>query len=159
MAEMIRIEGMEQVRAALARFDDAVQNRAMMGGLHDAGMVMKEAVEAAAPIKALPGGRLPDGALKSDVRLRVTRVEGAAMAIVDFGKLTYFVARWVEYGHRLIRRHPQGNIKLKVKGGGMGTQIGNVEQHPFIRPAFEASVTRSVEAFVNRLKAELKKRS
>jgi hypothetical protein len=153
---MIRIEGIDGVKAELAAFDAKVQKQAMVASLRDAGAVMESAVRDAAPVKAAGGGKLPEGALKADVRLRVTTSAGQPMAIVDFGSLTYYVARWVEYGHRLVKGGSSSMKRGKLQGS--GHQIGDVPAYPFIRPAFERSISASIEAFVVRLKAELKRR-
>lgn len=157
MAEMIRIEGMEQVRVNLAAFDKRLQEQAIRGALHDAAAVMQMAVAQAAPVRVDGGGdSLPPGALKSDITLRVAKEDGLQMAIVQPGRLTRHVARWVEYGHRLVK---DGRLSMKRgKLRGNGKQIGDVPAYPFIRPAFEASVGASIAAFVARLKTELQKR-
>lgn len=160
MPEMIRVEGIGEVKKFLEDFDAKMQDRAMRQALGAGGEVFLEAVTEAAPERVdWLGGRLPPGALKADVQLVTKRLDGGQLAaIVQFGKLTYWIAGFVEYGHRLIRRAAGGKFKLKVKGSGRGAQIGTVEPHQFIRPAFEASKARAIAAFVERFKAELRKR-
>jgi len=165
MADMIQIEGMEGVKAALAQFDVKVQDKAMRAGLRDAAEVMQGAVAAAAPERpALPSGNaLPPGALRSDITLVVKRDAGILEAIVQPGKYTFHVARWVEYGHRLAKGGQiawEGMVNgRRRRRGGHGHLIGDVPAHPFIRPAFEASIQASIAAFVDGLKAALKGRS
>jgi HK97 gp10 family phage protein len=156
MAEMIHIEGLENVKAELAKFDATVQERAMRAGLRAAGTVFQAAVQERAPERPeLPSGTaLPIGALAADITLSVTKRDGVLMAIVQPGRLTSHVARWVEYGHRLVRGAPN-----KKGRGGPGSVVGNVPAHPFIRPAFEAERGAAMEAFAVGLASELKKRT
>ncbi|MDE2099253.1 MAG: hypothetical protein KGL39_18510 [Patescibacteria group bacterium] len=157
-AEMIRVEGLDQVRAELARFDAAVQDRATRAGLRRAADTVADAIEERAPVRpALPSGTaLPPGALKADFGFTISRRSGVLMAVIQPGKLTRHVARWVEYGHRMVK----GGY-LSVKRGklrGHGKEVGNVPAHPFIRPGFEASVVPAVNAFAEGLKSELKRK-
>ena len=79
-------------------------------------------------------------------------------AVVGFGKLTRAVAGWVELGHRLVR----GGYSKVLKNGkvrGPGRQVGTVAAHPFVRPAYEASVDAANQAFAETFAAEIKKRS
>jgi HK97 gp10 family phage protein len=160
MPEMIRVEGIGEMKKFLEEFDARMQDRAMRGALTAGGEVFQAAVQEAAPERVeWLGGRLPPGAMKADVQLVTKRLDdGQLAAIVQFGKLTYFIASWVEYGHRLLRRAISGKAKLKVRGGGRGEEIGTVDPHPFIRPAFEGSKASAIQAFVERFKAELRKR-
>jgi len=160
MPEMIRVEGIGETKRFLEEFDAKMQDRAMRQALNAGGEVMLVAVAEAAPERVeWLGGRLPPGALKADVQLVTKRLDDGRLAvIVQFGKLTYWIAGFVEYGHRLIRRAAGGKFKLKVRGGGTGQQIGTVEPHPFIRPAFEGSKVAAIQAFAERFKAELRKR-
>ena len=155
----IEVRGIEDVQKFLTQLDADVQQKVLRSALRAEGQVFKAAVEAAAPVKVEPGGVLPDGALKTDVILRVGTDDAVRpAAAVGFGSLTRRVAGWVEYGHRLIRRHIEGKIRLRVKGGGTGVQIGTVSAHPFIRPAFEASVAEANAAFAEKFSQELRKR-
>jgi HK97 gp10 family phage protein len=159
MADLVRVEGLDGVKAALDKFDAKVQDHAMRTGLRAAGAVMQGAVGAAAPVldeRTAGSNALPVGALKSDITLQVTRKDGVLMAIVQPGKLTYYVARWVEYGHMLVKG---GRLSMKRgKLQGSGKTIGHVPAHPFIRPAFDATVGTSVQAFAAALKEDLKRR-
>lgn len=151
---LIRIEGADEVKNFLSQLDQDVQTTIMRAGLRDAGEVVKGAIQERAPIKKLQaaGGRLPPEAIKNDLHVRISGKFGRLMAVVEFGKYTFFVARWVEYGHRLVK----GKSNKKV---GPGKVIGQVEEHPFIRPAFESSVSAAVEAFANRVGDEVRKKA
>lgn len=81
---------------------------------------------------------LPRGAIRDDIGVRTTRDLGVFRAFVGPGKNTRYVARWVEYGHRLIKG---GWSKLNGDGlaKGPGRFIKDIPPHPFIRPAYEAA--------------------
>lgn len=149
----IRVEGIAAVKKALEDLDVKVRVKAMKKALEAAGVPMKAAVIERVPTKEEVGGKLPVGAMKNDVRMRVTQQDGQLMAVVEFGPLTFYVARWVEYGHRLVKGGTSSMKRGKLRGS--GKQIGNVEAHPFIRPAFEASKKASFDAFVEQLRKEL----
>jgi len=150
------VEGIEDLEKALADLDVKVRVTAMRKALHAAGVPVREAVIERAPTKDEVGGKLPVGAMKADVRLRVIQADGQLMAVVDFGPMTYYVARWVEYGHRLVRGGYSSIKRGKLRG--QGHQVGDVPAHPFIRPGFEASTQASFEAFVEQLRVELGKK-
>ncbi len=156
----VHAEGVRDVKAALASFDQKTQTLAMRRGLHDAGVVVQAAITEAAPVR-MPmksGTALPPGALKSDITLRVTKSSSGMMAVIQPGPLTRHAARWVEYGHRLVR----GGYSRVLRNGrtrGPGSVVGEVPAHPFIRPGFESSVGEAVRAFINGLTGRLKGRS
>lgn len=142
----------------LQRKLDAVAN-----GISDKGMdrvvragarVFRDAVEEAAPVldeRTANSTALEPGALKADIRMGLRHnAVGTAEAHVGPGKDTARVARWVEYGHRLVK----GGYSKVLAGGktrGPGAEIGEVAAHPFIRPAYEASLSAAEEAMAAEL--------
>ena len=106
-------------------------------------------------MKDVSGGILPNGALRSDIVVRMTRDDdGTLIAVVGPAKLTRWVARLVEYGHRLVR----GGRSRVLKNGktkGPGKEIGTVQAHPFIRPAYEASRQQVADAICKTLATEV----
>ena len=109
-------------------------------GLRAGGEVFQAAIAERAPERPdLPSGTaLPPGALKTDIELHRGRSdEGLPAVIVSPGKYTQHVARWVEYGHRLVR----GGYNKKGKGG-PGKEVGSVAAYPFIRRRMRRSAKR-----------------
>lgn len=158
MAEMMRMEGREELFANLDVFAQNVQDSAMKQGVMAGAEVFKAAVQQRAPVKlkAYGGGKIPRGALKADLKTRAKRGEKGWMGIVEFGALTWYIARFVEWGHYLVR----GGY-LSVKRGklrGKGKRVGRVDPHPFIRPAFDESTRAAMAAFVEAFRSRLKKR-
>jgi len=159
LAEAIRIEGLEQVKAALVAFDANLQDKAMRDALRAAGEVVRAEVEAVAPERVEQGGNsLPVGALRADIHLSVRKNDGMLAAIISPGSLTQHVARFVEYGHRLVKGGRSG-VLASGKLKGPGRQVSSVPAHPFIRPAFEASIGEAMRAFASALKVSLMKGS
>ena len=61
---------------------------------------------------------------------------------IGYGKQG-FVAGWVEFGHKMVGHKP--GLKL----------LGTVVPHAFMRPSFDASADKAIEAFANALQKEL----
>ena len=135
---------------------DAFMRKALREG---ASVIRNEVAERAPEQVETPGPEstaLPPGALRNDVVVRTPRKTTGPLVVVEFGKYTRHVARWVEYGHRLVRG---GYLKVLANGKtrGKGKEFGQVAAHPFIRPGFEASAPRAVDAITESLKQSLAK--
>jgi HK97 gp10 family phage protein len=153
----IEVTGLKELQLKLDALTTKQANLCIRKALRAGGLIEKAAVEERAPVKDEPGGYLPAGALKADIIVHTTKDEqGAISAIVGPGKLTAHVARWVEYGHRMIRG---GRSRLLPNGKtrGPGKQIGFVDAHPFIRPAYEATRQEVISTICTTLTTELEK--
>jgi HK97 gp10 family phage protein len=143
-------DGLEITVDGLAQFNQVMEDLAGPSAVNAArhamragGRVIQEAITEAAPVRPpLPSGTaLPPGALKSDIELHVSKErDGSVSAYVEPGKLTMRVARWVEYGHKLVRG---------------GKVVGDVPAHPFIRPAYEASEAAAQAAIEEQMGEEI----
>jgi HK97 gp10 family phage protein len=135
----IDIEGLSDLQAKLDDLGTKAAERAIRAALKAGAAIEQAAIIERAPIKDGTGGMLPEGALKSDIVIKMSRDDqGTILAIVGPAKLTKFVARLVEYGHRNVR----GGVSRLLRNGkskGPGSHIGDVPAHPFIRPAYEAT--------------------
>jgi hypothetical protein len=115
-------------------------DKIMAKAIREGAKVYQAAVSEAAPerVTFAGGDALPPGALKDDVIIKKAPSTGGPIYQVEFGKLTRHVARWVEYGHRLVR----GGRSRVLKSGktrGKGKEVGQVDAKPFFRDAFEAA--------------------
>jgi HK97 gp10 family phage protein len=149
----VHVQGLRELDAKLAELGADASKRIVQKSLRAAGSVILEAVTDAAPERPeLPSGTaLPVGALAADIGMRLGRDEdGLPAAIVSPGRLTRHVARWVEYGHRLVR-----GGRNRIGRGGPGKVVGNVPAHPFIRPAFESSAEAAVATFVTTVQEQI----
>jgi HK97 gp10 family phage protein len=138
---------LEGMRALVDKLNTA---GAKMGGpemkkaLRAGGRVIKEAMVERAPMmleeKTAGSDSLEPGALKDGMRVAVIDGENGQEAIIGPNSKVAYVARFVEYGHRQVSG---GYLKLlgNGKSRGTGTAGTDIPAYPFLRPAFEASVS------------------
>lgn len=155
----IDIAGLVDVKAMLEDLGSQAGERAIRKALRAGAAIEKAAIEEFAPINDGTGGTLPPGAVKADITVKMTRSDqGNITAIVQPGKMTRHVARWVEYGHRAVTGGRSYLIKTGRKAGktiGPGVQVGEVKQHPFIRPAYESTAEQVAQVIASTLAEEV----
>jgi HK97 gp10 family phage protein len=152
------LPGLKELDQKLSALKGKTANRLIRDAVMAGGKVFQAEVRLRAPVRASGqhGNALPPGALKSDIELAfgITE-EKLPAAIVKPGKYTKHVARWLEYGHRLVRG---GYSKIlpngRVRGPGRAASI-SVQPYPFIRPAFETARVAATMAAVESLKRNL----
>lgn len=163
MPMALKITGLAEMETRVKLLQQQLREQTPREAVREAAKVILAEMRTQAPIldeKTAKSTALDPGTLKASLGIAAhTSVKrGVAMAAIG-PRRNQQVAGWVEYGHQLIRRHPKGTVKLKVKGGGMGVVVGQVKAHPFLRPAFEASVTpalaRMQEVFVEAVRRVL----
>jgi HK97 gp10 family phage protein len=151
----IQLEGLSELQAKLDELSTKQADAAIRKALKAGGEIERAAISERAPIKDTTGGSLPDGALANDIVVKINRSDqGNLYAVVGPDKYTAWVARFVEYGHRLVR----GGRSRLLKNGktrGPGTQVGTVPEHPFIRPAFESTRQEVVDVMCQTLADEI----
>jgi hypothetical protein len=151
-------EGLRELDAKLSALKGPAARQLIREAVLAGGKVLQTEVRLRAPerVSTGHGNALPPGVLKNDIELHfgITE-EGLPAAIVKPGKYTAHVARWVEYGHRLVR----GGYSKLLPGGrstrGRGQEVGAVQPYPFIRPAFETARAPAVQATVESLRHNL----
>ena len=148
-----QITGLKELDEKLGNMKTGAAKRIIRRGLLEGARVFQAAVRSRAPVRpVLPSGTgLPPGALKQDIEIHFGRNdEGLPAAIVEPGKYTRHVARWVEYGHRQIKGGYNRVIKTGRDAGkqrGRGREVSApVPEHPYIRPAYEAAREVAVRA-------------
>jgi hypothetical protein len=153
----MELHGLKEIDTKLSGLKGPVARRLIHDAVMEGGKVLQTEVRLRSPARpSLPhGSAIPPGALKSDIELRFGFTEeGLPCAIVKPGKYTAHVARWLEYGHRLVR----GGYSKVLTGGrtrGKGHEVGAVQPYPFIRPAFETARMAALEATVQSFEREL----
>jgi HK97 gp10 family phage protein len=151
----IEIQGLAELQAKLNDLGTKAADAAMRKALKAGAVIEQAAITERAPIKDGTGGTLPDGALKNDIVIKIRRDDhGGMSATVGPDKFTAHVARWVEYGHRLVR----GGVSRLLANGktkGPGKEVDQVPEHPFIRPAWEASREAVTTAITTTLASEI----
>ncbi len=155
----MRVTGVCELKARLLEVRQQMTGPAMRKAVRAGGQVIAVAMEMAAPMlpEKTPGSdSLEPGELKADIKVRMRTEEGEPVAYIGPGKKTARVARWVEYGHRLVRG---GQLKVLANGRtkGRGSLVGEVPPHPFLRPAYEATVNEAQSVIAETLRGELAK--
>ncbi len=154
----MRMKGLPETQAAMNALRQEVRTTATRGAVRDGATVIGDAMTAAAPVldhKTAESTSLEPGEMKADIRVAMGRVdqEGFITAAIGPTKRTRHVARWVEYGHRLVKGGYSSFKRGKLQG--VGKQIGDVPEHPFLRPAYETSWQQSIAVFAESLKKRL----
>jgi HK97 gp10 family phage protein len=158
-----QIVGLKELDQKLTELKTTQAQHIIREGLKAGGAVFQTAIAERAPERPdLPSGTaLPVGALQRDIEVKFGRDDqGLPAVIVAPGKYTAHAARWVEYGHRLVRG---GYSRLITSGRhagktrGPGKQVGEVEQHPFIRPGYEAAREEAVKVTIATIAAGVEK--
>jgi HK97 gp10 family phage protein len=121
--------------------------------------VIKAAVQERAPVldKKTPGSSALDpGALQRGIRVYVPKDVKPTEAHIGPSKKVAYVARFVEYGHRQVHG---GYSKVlpggKTRGPGIAAEK-DVPAYPFIRPAYEESLSAAEAAIVESIKQSIK---
>lgn len=139
----LEMTGLAQMEGRARLVYEQVRGEALRRAVKEAGGVVLEEMQLRAPVldaKTANSTALDPGELKASLGelVRMRGKDGYAEAIVG-PRRNQHVARWVEYGHNLVRRSLTGKVKLRVRGGGRGDIVGQVKAHPFLRPAWEAA--------------------
>jgi HK97 gp10 family phage protein len=141
----ITVTGVEEVKQFLAEAPKTLVATGFLRALQAGGEVIRAAVEARTPVGgeklwneetfseiATTGGALIQG-LTMDVNLDSNFQGGIAR--IGFTREQAHVANWVEFGHRMVGHKPKKKL------------LGQVEPHPFMRPALAESANAAIEAF------------
>lgn len=152
----IEVEGIAGVCAILDDIPKVVAARGYLAGLKAAGNVFESALWPRTPvdqIAALNKAHGGKGALITRIVQDIEIDANGRGGVVDvgFGPLGH-IALWVEYGHNQVTGGRLATIKNKA---GKGKLVGFTPAHPFMRPAFDASAERAVDAFVVAVKQVL----
>lgn len=153
----IDIEGLADVQKMLDDLGTKAAERCIRKALKAGAAIEQAAIIERAPVKVGSGGILPEGALKSDIVVKMSRDEaGGIVAFVGPDSYTKRVAGWVEYGHRRVTGGYSRLDKKTGKTRGPGKAAAeDVPEHPFIRPAYEATQQEVAEAICTTLATEV----
>jgi hypothetical protein len=153
----VEFNGFEAMIDRMATVGDAVARRAAVAGVRAGLEVIAEAMIERAPIldkRTVNSTALEPGAIKEDIRAFPVRadMDGFVSGMAGPSEDTQHVAEWVEYGHRVVKGG-QSKILADGRTKGSGHQVRGadgelleVPEHPFLRPAFESSADKSLEA-------------
>lgn len=146
----IRMTGGKEIQRKLQNLSRDMAAGPMREVVMSGAEVVKKAAEAAAlAIK-------DTGTLASDIHAEITKesIGTNVMAKVGPGKKGWY-GRLVEYGHKSIRvtgRYKKGRRWYRNK-----KDLGGVEPHPWLRPAFDKSKDKAREVMGRELERRLDK--
>jgi len=150
-------QGLKELDAKLEALKPKVAHKLIHDALMDGGEVLRAAVAERAPerVPQIHGNAIPPGALKRDIEIAFGITdEGLPAAIIKPGRYTIHVARWLEYGHRLVRGGYSKVVGNRTRGPGKAAEE-DVPAYPFIRPAFETARALATTTAVESLKSKL----
>jgi len=135
--ELIEITGIDEVCRALTAAPRAAVPGALLKGLKASGQVLQDAIAARVPVKV--------GELKADLGMTITLDSDFRGGVVEvgFSGQQGHVARFVEMGHKMIGHKPDKK------------DLGEVDAHPFMRPAADMVAEAAIDAFVDGVMEEL----
>ena len=148
MAEVIKIDGLRAVSAALQKLGDNVAKSVLRGGVSAAAKVVRDETKRRAPVdtgrlkRAVAFGRArwecEKGREVANVFVRQAKNGAAGQKRVEaYGKFDAYYGRWVEFG------------------------TSDTPAQPFMRPAWDATKASALEAMVkyyaDRLPLEIQK--
>lgn len=155
MAELVKIEGLDQLHKDLKMFPEELQKKAISKSVRAGSKVVLKAARQKAPKRAneWEGMKYPNppGTLKKGIKVEKARGMPLHFArdIVGFSPIAWYGAL-VEIGHKIVRGGTLagGSKKRKTPGlpfdkkgrpttSGQGKVIGYAAARPFLRPAFD----------------------
>lgn len=156
------MQGLKEEIARMNTLREQVSGPIAKKAVRAAGIVVRDAMIERTPVnieKNAGSNSLEPGAVKADIKVRFPAQEQVleTTALIGPGAKTAHVARWVEYGHRDVHG---GQSKVGADGKVRGHGVANIEDvpaHPFLRPAYEASIDAGHEAEAEVLQQELQK--
>jgi len=128
-------DGTEEYLAVLQRQKQYMQDVVVRRALLEGGRVLLDEEIGRAlflnesPARSPETTALPLGAIADGLRMVAREYEGQQQVVIGPNAKTAHVAAFVELGHALVK---------KTKSG--PEVIGDVGPHPFLRPAYEASI-------------------
>jgi hypothetical protein len=135
------MDDLEALKARLDAVNNVALRRAERKALTAVGDKYLLAIGVRAPVKAKDekGGDLAPGALREGFRAHVhvptdARPSEVPRVIVAPTPEVYYVARFVEDGHALVKK---------------GREIGHVPAYPFVRPAADAAEEEAMEIYTS----------
>src|SRR3990167_7866986 len=136
MADVIKIEGLEELKKELRQFPEQLQKKALDKSVRAGSRIIVKAARNKAPKRAQQWEGMkypnPPGTLKKGIKAEKARRMPVYFRrdIIGFSPSAWYGAL-VERGHKIVR----GN-----------KTIGHVAAKPFLRPAFDENLNKAIEA-------------
>jgi len=141
----ITVTGFAELSADLKKIESDLQKKISQKAVRAGANVILKAARANAPKRAKAWEGMtyknPPGTLKKGIKVARARKQprGIVRDQIGFSGKAWYGAQ-VERGHNIIRN---------------GKVIGHAEAHPFLRPAFDSNVDKSISTVREKLDAEL----
>ena len=153
MSTVATITGLTEVQKMLTDAPGEIVLLSFQKGLSAAGEVIAQEIFVRTPERedenTRPDDQIP---LREDISAVVTLDASGRGGVVAVGfKKMAYVARFLEYGHRMIGHEPDKKLLHGKKAVG-----GFVKAQPFMRGAAEVATDRAVQAFQDAVAAALK---
>lgn len=155
----LELTGMQELLAKLEASRVRMAGPEMTIALKEGAKVIQQAMTERAPVldHRTPGSTaLEPGALQKGIKVRMHVGPAGAEALIGPTGEVAHVARFVEYGHRMVHGGQSKVVDAAGHTRGSGTAGEDVPPHPFLRPAFEASVAEAGEVMALSLKQSLR---
>jgi HK97 gp10 family phage protein len=132
----ITVRGLPEVQRNLSEFPRLLVMSCFAKALARAAAVFEDELRARTPETDFSTSSEEYGHLSEAImdELAIDTQGRGGRVRIGFGQKD-FVARFVEYGHRMVSHR--------------GHVTGTVAPHPFMRPAFEAAAAAALDAFIN----------
>lgn len=156
------LQGMAEMVARMNNLRGQVSGPIAKKAVRAGGNVIRDAMIEHTPVlieKNAGSNSLPPGAVKADIKVRFPAQEQVleTTALIGPGSKTKHVARFVEYGHRMVSGG-QSKVLASGKLSGPGKASSkDVSAHPFLRPAYEEVADAAQQAEADVLQEELQK--
>lgn len=150
----VKLEGVEDLKRALAEASVTIRTKAVRGALKEAGKVIQAAARMAAPVLAVPTKTRKPGTIKRNIVVRASK-----FARQDGGEGVYVSVRGIRGKARVKRYGKAGatnpNDPYYWRFQEMGTR--KMAARPFMRPAAEGKSQQAIDTFMRSVVPQIEK--
>lgn len=158
---VVRLEGIDKLRAALAEASATIRKKAVRGALREAGKVIQAAARAAAPVLAVPTDTRASGTVRKAIAVRASRFarqQGDEGVFINVRPAKG--AKYKATGHKLlgVKWKTRQLVRVSQRGANSPTdpfywrflEFGTrkMAARPFLRPAAETKGQEVVAKFM-----------
>ena len=175
MADVIKIEGLEELKKELRQFPEQLQKKALDKSVRAGSRIIVKAARNKAPKRAQQWEGMkypnPPGTLKKGIKAEKARRMPVYFRrdIIGFSPIAWYGAL-DERGHKIVRggtlaggskRRKTSGLPFDRKGrpttSGQGRVIAHAAARPFLRPAFDENQGKVIDAMKEKLGQEIGK--